>query len=357
MGVYKRNDKWEVRLQIRGRKYYRQVPEASNKAQAKLAEATIRREIYEARYGKEGEGVGAHDFADFAHRLYLPHKKDIVSPLTYAHDFNKVNVLCGYFKGKCLRDLSQITIEAFRRQLLTKPSHFSRPIKPATAKQYINTLSQVLEFAVENDMLRLNPCKKIKWARGSTISRRNRVMTANEEQRLMPLLEGETRAAVLLALNTGMRKVSILGLRTYDVDFMARTATFTKKGGSRQVAPLNQTALAVLRELTNHPTREGFLFHNRRGHNLSSSNGFFRKAARAADITDLHFHDLRHTFATRLRLHADAFTVRDLMGHTKVDTTDIYVTAQVDEMRRAVERLAPQAQAVEVKLEVSELVH
>ena len=60
---------------------------------------------------------------------------------------------------------------------------------------------------------------------------------------------------------------------------------------------------------------------------------------RAAGIGDFHFHDLRHTFASRLRLHADAFTVRDLMGHAKADTTDIYVTSGLEERRRAVDSL------------------
>jgi hypothetical protein len=49
MGVYKRKGKWEVRLQMKGVRYYRQVPEAHNKGQALVAEATLRKEIYEGR--------------------------------------------------------------------------------------------------------------------------------------------------------------------------------------------------------------------------------------------------------------------------------------------------------------------
>lgn len=84
---------------------------------------------------------------------------------------------------------------------------------------------------------------------------------------------------------------------------------------------------------------EGFLFHNRRGHSLSAAEGAFQKAVRASGIGDFHFHDLRHTFSTRVRRFTDAFTVRDLMGHAKVDTTDIYVTNAFDEQRHAVDAL------------------
>jgi integrase len=339
MGVYKRNGKWEVRLQLRGQRYYRQIPEAQNKAQAQLAEAVLRKEIYEGRYGKDGQEIGSHDFADFARCFYLPHKKDAVSPLTYKHDLYRVNVLCEYFKGKRLKDVSQLAVEGFRRRLLTRPSQYKRPVTPATAKQYINTLSQVLDYAIENDMLGLNPCKKIKWLRGSTVSRRDRVLTAEDETRLFPHLDGETKSAALLALHTGMRKSSILRLRIEDCDFEARAVSFTKKGGRRQSAPLNTVALAILGELASAATSGGVLFHNRRGHSLSAAEGAFQKAVRASGIGDFHFHDLRHTFSTRVRRFTDAFTVRDLMGHAKVDTTDIYVTSAFDEQRRAVEAL------------------
>ncbi len=339
MGVYKRNGKWEVRLQMRGQRFYRQVPEAQNKAQAQLAEAVLRKEIYEGRYGKDGQEIGSHDFADFARRFYLPHKKDSVSPLTYKHDLYRVNVLCEHFKGRRLKDVSQLAVESFRRQLLTRPSQYKRPVTPATAKQYVNTLSQVLNYAVENDMLGLNPCNKIKWQRGSTVSQRDRVLTPEEESRLLPFLDGEPKAAALLSLHTGMRKTSILRLRVGDCDFEARVVSFTKKGGKRQSSPLNAVALTILTEMAVAATVEGFLFHNRRGHNLSAAEGAFQKAVRASGIGDFHFHDLRHTFSTRVRRFTDAFTVRDLMGHAKVDTTDIYVTSAFDEQRRAVEAL------------------
>ena len=50
--------------------------------------------------------------------------------------------------------------------------------------------------------------------------------------------------------------------------------------------------------------------------------------------------DLRHTFSARVRAFTDLFTVRDLMGHKEVDTTDIYVTTPLEDMRTAVEAMA-----------------
>jgi integrase len=140
---------------------------------------------------------------------------------------------------------------------------------------------------------------------------------------------------------------------TADVDFNGRVVTFIKKGGRQQTIPLNPTAFGVLRELAAEATPEGFLFHNRRGHNLSATDAPFQRAVRAAKLEDFHFHDLRHTFATRLRAQTDAFTLRDVMGHAKVDTTDIYATTALEDQRRAVEALSASPKVVEFRRDLN----
>lgn len=112
--------------------------------------------------------------------------------------------------------------------------------------------------------------------------------------------------------------------------------------------PLNAAALTVVQEPAARPAPGGFLFHRRTGHNLSAAGGAFKLAVERARLYDLNFHDLRHTFATRVRLHADAFTVRDLLGHSKVDTSDVYVNAApLDDKRAAVEALAERPRVIE----------
>jgi integrase len=104
--------------------------------------------------------------------------------------------------------------------------------------------------------------------------------------------------------------------------------------------PLNPVAQKVVRELMSRPTIDGFLFHSRTGNTLSHKQGAFQSAVSAAKITDLHFHDLRHTFLTRMRAHTDPFTLKELLGHSKIETTEGYVTPSMAEMQAAVEGLA-----------------
>jgi integrase len=172
-----------------------------------------------------------------------------------------------------------------------------------------------------------------------------------EEERLMPQLERfpETRAAVILTLNTGLRKMGILTRKVSDVDAQNRTLRYIAKGGGVKHAPLNPQAWAVIEELMEHPTKEGFLFHSRKGHSLSAPRGAFQLSVARSGITDLHFHDLRHTFSTRIRNLTDAFTVRDLMGHKDVNTTNIYVEESLSDMRKAVEALSSRGKVIEFK--------
>lgn len=71
-------------------------------------------------------------------------------------------------------------------------------------------------------------------------------------------------------------------------------------------------------------------------------NTEFRKAVSEAEIVDFRFHDLRHTFATRmLRQSRDLKLVSKLRGHKSFETTSRYAHVLVDDMRLALEEFSP----------------
>lgn len=69
-----------------------------------------------------------------------------------------------------------------------------------------------------------------------------------------------------------------------------------------------------------------------------------RSARRAAQLEDFRFHDLRHTFASRLAMEeADLVTIRELMGHKTMAMTLRYSHLSPGHRRTAIERLVTRA--------------
>jgi integrase len=78
-----------------------------------------------------------------------------------------------------------------------------------------------------------------------------------------------------------------------------------------------------------------------------SINREFRRASGATDIKDLHFHDLRHTFAWRLVARRfDLYRVQTLLGHKTARMTQRYAHLSPEGLREAVEALCAPAKVV-----------
>lgn len=341
MGVYKRKGKWEIRFTIRGKPYYRQVPEAQSKAEAQVAEATMRREVFEGRYGKEGGASTTADFVTFCREQFLP---AALARVKHAQFISySAGLLCRHFQGRTFAEITPLVVEQFRRRMLAQKSMRGKLYKPVTVRIYIALLSRIFEAAIDEGVATANPCRKIKWKRGETTSRRERVLTSEEEVKLFEQLEvfPEARDAARIALNTGLRKMTILKMHVSQFDVSARTFRFMGKGGGEHVLPLNSEAWAVVERRLTDLAPGGYLFRKRTGYILSHGQASFRLAVSRAGLHDLHFHDLRHTFATRLRGHTgDPYTVRDAMTHASLKMTDIYANRDLASVREAVEGLA-----------------
>jgi len=175
-----------------------------------------------------------------------------------------------------------------------------------------------------------------------------RILAKEEEGRLLAACES-VRAPYLgsletLALNTGMRKGEILSLQWAQVDLTNRLIHVRngKTVQSDRRIPMNDTTFEVLLNLSQR--RKGdFVFPSYRkpGDRFRDLKVGFMRAIRLAGIRQrLRFHDLRHTFATRLvRAGVDLITVQHLLGHAKISMTARYAHSLADDKIPAVRRL------------------
>ena len=107
----------------------------------------------------------------------------------------------------------------------------------------------------------------------------------------------------MTALHTGFRKSALLSLTWDDVDRASQSITvqaaYAKNSESRSV-PMNDVLTATLEGVRITSTATGAVFRNRKGMPYRSCRSAFERAVRKAAIRNFTFHDLRHTFASRL---------------------------------------------------------
>jgi integrase len=171
---------------------------------------------------------------------------------------------------------------------------------------------------------------------------RVRVLTDTEEERLLATLPLCYRPLVIVALRTGMRRGELANLRCQDVDFHTRALVQQSKSGEGRRVPMNRVVVAPLWALRRErqalsglvfPSPEGRFLHN-------FGRAWAAKAMKAAEITDVRFHDLRHTAASRLVMAGvDLYTVKEILGHKTLVMTLRYSHLRPAHQRQAVERL------------------
>ncbi len=172
-----------------------------------------------------------------------------------------------------------------------------------------------------------------------------RGLEADEVQRLVTSLRTHRdKAMALLMLYGGLRSCEVLTLRLRDVDMGGRAARVAGKGGTERVVPLDEDVLRAvhryaLRERPESPAPELFLVAKgpNRGRPLSAAGlrTIFRYHRTRAGVPAANPHRLRHTFGTNMaQAGVDAHVLKTLMGHSHIDSTQVYVHLSPAHLRR-----------------------
>jgi integrase/recombinase XerD len=153
------------------------------------------------------------------------------------------------------------------------------------------------------------------------------------------------RALLTLLYGTGIRASECAGLREIDVDLAQAQIQVTGKGGHQRVVPLNPrvvAALQVYRQARGGTPPERPFFQSRSRRSLSR-NAIYERVRRYARLARIPRpvspHKLRHTFATHLvKAGVGLVTIRDLLGHRQISSTQVYLHVTAQDLRVAAER-------------------
>lgn len=345
-----------------------------DKRAAEAVASALRRKIAAGEFKLEMEAKKAPEFSEYAQR-YLE---------GYAKVACKRNTWEGYetiidkhlnpaWKGK---RLDQITRAEVKQLILAKQQE---GFSPKTVENIKALISGIFTHAYEDEILAVNPALKL----GRFISKHDRkkdIRPLTREQATAVLKKAEEHfpdyhPLLLCAFRTGMRLGELLGLAWEDIDFASNTIEVrraythgrfeTPKSRKSRVVDmsdqLKQTLLAHRSRLVQSyggrqpacevPGRRPgeklavhLAFPSETGGPLDGDNfrkRVFYRVIELADVPQIRFHDIRHTFASLLLQQGESLHyVKEQMGHASIQTTvDVYGHLVPGSNRNAVNRL------------------
>jgi integrase/recombinase XerD len=242
--------------------------------------------------------------------------------------------------------IDEISFELAERFIVTR---FSRA--PYAANQYLRTLKAAFTRAAGWGYIAQNPFRKVKLPR---LPRPLPVFISQAD--LQTILERtetqDLRDIFTTAFHTGMRRGEIVNLKWESVDLTANilkvesTQSFSTKWKKERIIPLNNTMVGVLtrRESARDPRISSELvFSTKKGrpYNGEFVGKKFKDAARSAGLNPkVHFHSLRHSFASNLvQRDVQILVVKELLGHEKLSTTQIYAHVKHENLSAVVKQL------------------
>ena len=374
---------WWGAFQHRGRLYRVSLVKWTNediktKQQAQAIYDRFRQAVREGRVSAEEDrrerSLTFNQLADLYVERYV---KPRALRTAYSIEY-RLKPLREFFGPKALTEIKTADVEDFVAEL-RKPRHVVRKdtyeLKPASINRHLALLRHVFNWAVAREHL-----DRSSFRRGNEVlvhlfredNQRKRRIPEDEEEALLYAAPPILRAMLITALDTGMRRGEMLALRFGDIDWTAQTITLrgetTKNGKTRQIPVGTLRLKAVFEWLRLDANGEEKsddvpVFSNEVGEPIGSFRTSWKTAVLRAHQIDpewqkggtnavtrncqnrfreinLHWHDLRHEYASRLVEKGVVLSqVQALLGHASILTTQRYDNQTFAALQAAAQRL------------------
>jgi integrase len=215
----------------------------------------------------------------------------------------------------------------------------------STFNHYRSLMSLSYRLGILNRRVNSNPARSVTHRRED--NNRVRFLTEDEEKKLRMVIKAKWPLHVHeldLAINTGLRKGSQYSLTWDMVDFRGRMLNIPRTKNEESIhVPLNDAAVATLRVVHDRGKGRGRVFQSEKtGEPLENGRHWFDDAVTEAGIKNFRWHDLRHTFASRLRMKGVPLEdIADLLGHKSLTMTRRYAHLGPNKLHAVVSLLKP----------------
>lgn len=242
------------------------------------------------------------------------------------------------------RSVGEITprmVEDFRLDLQVPGKISNRKVSKASCDRHLAAGKAAWRHTVDETIP--NPFVKVKlYNKDNQITR---FLTDEQRRRLLDAAKRISKPlyeTLIVALGTGLRKSNVLNLRRDQVDFERGTITVIQKGGREHTVVMSAGVKRTLESIPDNGTpffwvspRTGKPYHK-------DWRRTYLKAKREAGIENFRWHDLRHDHATSvLKVTRDIKTVKNMLGHTDIKTTERYAHVLSETLKNAADLVDP----------------
>lgn len=239
----------------------------------------------------------------------------------------------------CLAEINQRTAEKVLSYIQEKVRKGYRV--------YFRNIKAMFNKFVDWDYIAKNPFIKVKLPKNQQTAP---LFLSIEELNLIlkHILHKGTLQITIFAFFTGCRLAEIINLTWDDINFNERTirigsSTFTTKTRKQRILPMCDEVFELLQSIYNENNvldQGGFVFAKEDccKHSQDYVSKSFKKACIKANMNPgVHFHTLRHSFASNLAQDGvSLYVVKELLGHGSITTTEIYSHLNINSLRNAI---------------------
>ena len=224
-------------------------------------------------------------------------------------------------------------------------------LSASTIKTIFSIIKSTLSSAEENGLITSIWCKvKLPKKEKSIVQ----ILNVNEQKRLESVLISDFDIGVWISLYAGLRIGEVCALKWSDICFdtamltvngtQARTEngveiTSPKSRTSRREIPIPKVLFEKLNRMQK--TCEFVLSRNNKSVDVRTYRRYFKRLLQKADLEDIKYHALRHTFSTRaLEVGMDYKTLSEILGHSSVGITlDLYAHSLKEHKQKQMNKL------------------
>ncbi len=346
MGLYQRHASrfWWMTYTMNEQRYFESTKTTSKELAKKIwkrREGEIAMGLF--KVGWPGERMR---FGQLCEEFERSHFAGLSENTVRGHRSSLINLKL-FFGDRKLDNITGAMVETYRDERRQQPSKRkpNQTVKGATVNRELECLKCMLDFATKRRYIAENPASAVKHFNELRERPTRRMLTLEEERRILDAAPVYLRVAIILLAQTGGRTYSEgFSLRWSQVDFeskLIRLNNNVKTPASAEPIPLSQYACDVLqawRKETASKSEYVFPSPVLANRPISTVKTAWKTTLKRAGVTAFPIYNLRHVFCTRLSEVAPDAVVQRAMRHTSPETKRHYQLGMADQVRNAVDK-------------------